>query len=370
MELPTLYKKTATGKIQQWSIGTDKNAIVTEWGQVGGVMQTAEDIVAHGKNAGKKNATDSWEQAELEATSQWEKKKKKGYVETLDGAEAGEVDALIQGGVLPMLALGYDKHSSKLRFPCHVQPKLDGHRCIAVVDGKGKCTLWTRTRKRITSMGHVVAAVEALGHCDITLDGELYNHEYKEKFEELTSFIRDKEARPGSEVLQYHVYDTVSAGNFESRLEDLHTIAHGDCTEVIQMVETAHVYDEGGLMAMFDHYLKMGYEGAMARNSDGLYQGGKRSSDLLKLKTMLDSEFLVTAVEEGRGKLAGHAIFVCTTERGDEFRAKMMGTLEGLKKYWEDPSLAIGKSLTVKYQGLTSSGIPRFPVALRFSESV
>lgn len=371
MELPTLYKKTATGKIQEWTIRTQENIIITRWGQVGGAMQEGQDAVLQGKNHGKKNETTKMGQAQAEARAQWEKKKKKGYVETPDGAEAGEVDDLIEGGVLPMLALGYDKHSSKLKFPCHVQPKLDGHRCIAVVDGKGKCTLWTRTRKRITSMAHVVSAVEALGHCDVILDGELYAHAYREKFEELTSFIRDKEARPGSEVLEYHVYDTVSAGEFEGRLQDLRTMIPSDDEGIVRSVATTEVVNEDELMIVFQNFLAAGYEGAMARNSDGRYQGGKRSSDLLKLKTMADAEFLVVGVEEGRGKLAGHAIFVCITdEGGKKFRAKMMGTLESLKKYWEDPSLAVGKLLTVKYQGMTSAGIPRFPVALRFSENV
>lgn len=368
MELPTLYKKTATGKIQEWTIRTQENIIITRWGQVGGALQNAEDVLQFGKNCGKKNETTAAQQAELEATSQWEKKLKKGYVKGLLSAQYDEVDDLIEGGVLPMLAHSYDKHSSKLKFPCHVQPKLDGHRCIAVVDGVGKCTLWTRTRKRITSMTHVVSAVEALGHCDIILDGELYAHAYRAKFEELTSFIRDKEARPGSEVLEYHVYDLFCPGPFEERLSDLRFLIPADDEGIVRSVATTEVVNEEELMQAFNMFMTAGYEGAMARNNDSLYQSGKRSSDLLKIKTMADAEFLVVGVEEGRGKLAGHAIFVCVTdEGGKKFRAKMMGTLESLKKYWEDPSLAVGKNLTVKYQGMTSGGVPRFPVAVRFA---
>jgi len=68
---------------------------------------------------------------------------------------------------------------------------------------------------------------------------------------------------------------------------------------------------------------------------------------------------------QGRGKLAGHAIFVCKA-KGGLFRAKMRGPLEDLKVFWERPEKAIGRELTVKYQGLSKYGIPRFPVAWRF----
>jgi DNA ligase-1 len=106
----------------------------------------------------------------------------------------------------------------------------------------------------------------------------------------------------------------------------------------------------------------------MARNVDGYYVN-KRSTDLLKIKQFMDEEFRVVNVEEGRGKLAGHGIFVCKTETGEEFRAKMMGDTSELKKYWDQPKLAVGRFLTVKFQGYTKkNNVPRFPVAMRFRD--
>lgn len=377
MNLPILYKKSSKGATQQWQIRTEGPTIVTVWGLQGGSLQEARDTVLQGKNVGKKNETSASEQAESEATSQWEKKLKKGYTKTLESALAGEVDAIITGGVTPMLAHRFDQHGGKLAYPCYVQPKLDGHRCIAVVDADGKCTLWSRTRKPITSMGHIVAAVERLRLRSVALDGELYNHDYKSRFEELTSFIRDTDAKPGSEVVQYHVYDVACSLTFSNRnawlIENIKLLRLQDpkTTRVsIRPVETSLVSDEDDLMLAFERFLKAGYEGAIARNSKGLYVN-KRSTDLLKIKVFADGDFRVVGVEEGRGKLAGHAIFVCKTSDGQEFRAKLVGEQEGLKKYWADPSLAVGRLLTVKYQGLTGrAGVPRFPVALRFREDI
>lgn len=371
-KLPTLYKKTSTGADQMWSIGTYRNVIITEFGQVGGKIQETHDLVKTGKNIGRSNATTAVEQARLEAQSQWEKKKTaKGYVESLSDARKGKRDALVLGGVDPMLAHRFDEQGHKIVYPALAQPKFDGHRCIAMVDDKGVCTLWSRTRKPITGLPHIVRDVELwaekTGKKNIALDGELYNHDYREKFEELTSFIRNEDPKPGHEVVEYHIYDVATSGTFTDR----HSIlgAFG-LIGAMRKVETVAVTDEDDLMITFDRFLVQGYEGLMARNMMGEYVN-KRSYDLQKVKEFIDEEFEVIGVEEGRGKLAGHGIFVCRTGKGVEFRAKMKGELESLKQYYENPRDVIGKLLTVKFQGYTAkNGVPRFPVALRMRESL
>ena len=42
----------------------------------------------------------------------------------------------------------------------------------------------------------------------------------------------------------------------------------------------------------------------------------------------------------------------------------MEGALDILKTYLADPSLVIGKMLTVRYQGLTNGNVPRFPIGV------
>jgi DNA ligase-1 len=367
-QLPTLFKKSSTGAAQEWTIGTEGNVIVTRWGQVGGATQETRDEVKTGKNIGRANETTVIQQAELEAQSQWEKKLKKGYVLNLSDAKEGKTDSIIEGGIFPMLAHRFDEHGHKLIYPCYVQPKLDGHRCIAVLDVDGKCTLWTRTRKPITSMSHIVQDLENLGMHSTIFDGELYNHEYRDRFEELTSFIRDTEYKPGAEEVQYHIYDLPSAWHFKDRWSFLNEYLRARAISPVRLVPTVLVNDEDELMLEFDNFLKTGYEGAIARNVKGEYVN-KRSYDLLKIKEFADGEFKVVGVEEGRGKLVGHAIFVCQMTNGNTFRAKLKGKQEELKQYFDNPGLAIGRDLTVKYQGFTNkNGVPRFPVALRFRE--
>lgn len=372
---PMLFKKASGGADQQWSIRTEDNVIITRWGQVGGAIQEARDVIKEGKNIGKKNETTPIQQAQLEAEAIHTKKLKKGYVKSLSAAKAGKVDKIIEGGVNPMLAHKFSEQGHKIRFPAFVQPKFDGHRCIVTVND-GKATMWTRTRKPITGLPHIIVAIEQvvakMTTKNIIFDGELYNHDYRERFEELSSFIRSPEPKEGHEVVQYHIYDLA---DFElpgadktqaNRTGVLASIAPSFPPALVA-VETRSVSSKEELDEAFGEFMEQGYEGLIVRNLTAPYVG-KRSYDLQKVKEFDDAEFKVIGVEEGRGKLAGKAIFVLEHE-GRPFRAKMKGKLEDLAKYVKDPSLAVGKMLTVRYFGISNANqVPRFPVGIRFRE--
>lgn len=370
---PKLFKKTSTGAIQTWEVSVAGNVITAIFGQLGGKMQTGVDVVPSGKNAGKKNETTADQQALLEAQATWEGKMKKGYVNNLTGARSSAVDeAFVEGGVNPMLAQTPEKVKTAHKFPVAVQPKLDGHRCVAVVKD-GICTLWTRTRKPIGSVPHIIKAVEAIASAnqtpDITLDGELYNHSYAAKFEELTSFIRSQEPKDGHEVVQYHVYDIVDITSiFKDRSARLASLGGISSSIVIVPTMIANTSDE--VAERFCQFTADGYEGAMQRDMTSRYEM-KRSMGLVKIKDFQDSEFTVLGTEEGRGNLAGHVgSFIFKTKDGKTFNAKMVGEREKLAEMWAVRDTLIGKVMTVKYQGLTGDGIPRFPVGMRFRTDI
>lgn len=365
MNLQTLYKRTTTGAIQSWRIDVNGSTLVTTYGQVDGKQQTTSDTILVGKNLGKSNETTPEEQANLEAQAQHEKKQKKGYVLSIQDAAAGLVDeTIIKGGVSPMLAHTYAAQSSKIKYPAYIQPKLDGHRCIAVVENN-RATLWSRTRKRIMSMPHIIKELEQ--NCkNMTLDGELYVHSYRDKFEQLTSLIRPEYPKPGHEVVEYHVYDVIQDHPFRERTAYLKALRP---SHPIHVVNTRQVQNEEEAMEAYADFVSQGYEGAMLRNAAGAYEN-KRSYNLIKVKTMQDSEFRIVDVYEGRGKMTGRGIFLCETKSGTQFGVKMAGPLDDLVKYLQNPNEYIGRQLTVQFQDLTADGIPRFPVGLRIREDV
>jgi DNA ligase 1 len=393
LQLSTLYKKTNTGAIQYWQINVQNHPvlgeshIIIEYGQVGtDSPQTTIDSIKEGKNIGKTNETTRFEQAESEALAKWTKQKKKGYVESLEAAQNEELDELIEGGTEPMLAHrfmdviwdlrpGHDntkpqyvktKDAKKIKMPAFSQPKLDGIR--ATSEGPDR-SLWSRTRKRINSVPHIVKELSMLFEgVEYPSDGELYNHDFKNEFEKIVSIVRKDEPEEGYLNVQYHMYDIVMPGTFAERIAFIYNLVekyeklHGPL-QYIKLVHTRNVETEEQLMDSFFEFRKMGYEGAMVRNANSPYVY-KRSYDLQKLKEFQDDEFEIVSIKEGRGKLNGHVgAFNCRMKNGKEFEVKLEGDTAQLKIYFENESLWKGKLLTVRYQGFTfAEGKPRFPV--------
>lgn len=375
---PQLFKKNSKGKIQVWDVcviraGDESGAywITTSYGERNGKVQVARDPITEGKNIGRSNETTPEQQAILEAQSSWTYKvDREGYVQKLDAVDEDHRD-----GVDPMLAHRYDKHPDKMPTTCFTQPKLDGHRCIAVVTD-GICVLFSRTRNIIHGVPHINDSVESMlkaAGADLTgtivLDGELYNHDYKAKFEELTGFIRSETPKDGYEVVQYHLYDMVLDEPFEVRTEILSHLAKHAPNDSIRLVET-HLIDIADVVPHFRKFRGQGYEGGMLRDPKSKYIH-KRSYGLLKVKEFDDAEFQISGIKEGRGKLKGHAIFVCDIEnKADTFDVKLKGDTKRLKEIYQNPQTYIGQSLTVQFQGRTANNIPRFPVGVRLRSDI
>jgi len=374
---PKLYKKTSTGAIQEWVVSVftiaDIPTIINNYGQVGGKIQESQEQVLEGKNTGRANATTALEQALAQAKARWEKQLKKGYAQTIEDAQAGITDDVIEGGIFPILAHKFSEQEKKIKYPALAQPKLDGHRCTSQNDGR-VVTMWSRTRKPILSIPHIVECFENR-HLADRFDGELYNHDYRDNFEDLTSLITPDEPREGYENIQYHVYDLAlpNLTNYERYLA-LKNLKPLFQFSPVHIVETRIVNNKEELMQAYEDFMEQGYEGAIVRNFDGKYVY-KRSYDLQKIKIFDDDEFRIVDVKVGtKGSMAGKAVFTCERIREDQklpegvtFDCKLKGNMGKLKEYADDPSLVIGKIVTVQYQGYTRKNLkPRFPVAVRF----
>ncbi len=386
--LPRLFQKTNTGAIQLWEICSGETPegfgiIGTTHGQVDGKLQNTSDTITEGKNPGKKNATTAVEQAEKEAAARWTKQKKKGYVESIDDARADKVDAVIEGGLAPMLAPNKsypkdDELQKRIVFPCYFQPKLDGMRCIAIVED-GVCTLWSRTRKRINVVPHIVAALEkTFSTGKIILDGELYNHNYKDRFEDLMSILRKDEPDAEGEYLnaQYHVYDcpeqdflsgwpgaTDMSTSFEYRNDMVDGLFHYIEFGPVRRVDTFFVETIEALTALYQGALDQGYEGGMARNTAGTYESDRRSKHLQKMKEFVDAEFKILGANDGRGKDTGTvATFTVQLPNSNTCDVRLKATYARRRELMEKPELWQGKKLTVNFKRWTADGSLYLPI--------
>ena len=113
MEKITLYGKSKTGKIKEWSVSVEKvhldcSVLEIEHGYQNGKKQIDSRYIMEGKNIGKKNETTPYEQAVFEAKSLINKKLDENYAYSI-----ADIPKNSDGMFLPMLAHSYDKHSKK-----------------------------------------------------------------------------------------------------------------------------------------------------------------------------------------------------------------------------------------------------------------
>lgn len=366
-KLPVLYKRTSTGKIQRWEIFVkeidDGFSIVTKHGYVDGkIVEDAGIIVSEGKNLGRSNQTSPLEQAETEAQSKWTKKKDEGYVESINDAEKDVV-------VLPMLANKYEKVKHHITFPCFVQRKYDGTRCLSIMRG-GSVELISRKGKPFCFMDHIRAELAELfkeTNDDFYLDGELYSDELT--FQQIVGTVKKSKTKADEETMlkiQYHVYDCFSLVNLNLPYEYKATLLEkliGNKYNYIKMVESVEAHSEEDIYHLHDQFVSEGWEGAIVRNKKLKYELDKRSNELLKVKAFMDEEFKIIGVQEACGNDVGTAIFVCKNNGDDRtFSCRPKGTREQRREWFVNFEKYKGKMLTVEFFEKTDEGLPRFPV--------
>lgn len=367
---PKLYKKSSTGKISEWEIFVEDNnkgygCINIIHGYINGKKQHDHKVIDRGKNPGKANETTPLQQALSEAESKFKKQKDKGYVENLN-----DTDNIVY---LPMLAHSYDKRSKYIKFPCIVQRKFDGVRCLAFVKD-GKVKLVSRKGKEFPHMEHLHTQIKSLiNSCtgEVILDGELYSDDLT--FQRTVGLVKKEtlkeEDQKDMRKIMYRLYDCILPQNpdfpFINRYKFLDKLlSQWTNFRHLKLTQNYMVNSEEDMKSLHGRFVGEGYEGAILRNVDGVYGVNKRSNDLQKYKHFLDAEYKIVGFSDGEGRAKGTVIWTCAAEDGKEFNVRPRGTEQERKGWFENGNDYIGKLLTVRYFEETEDGIPRFPVGL------
>jgi len=235
-----------------------------------------------------------------------------------------------------------------VRFPCFVQPKIDGYRCL--FDG-----VVARSRSGRPFLPHVQQLLTGMAVPEgCVRDGELaLPPEYP--FEDLQSAVAG--GGPLARKLAMETFDVITPEPMP--FADRRTL-------VPDLVETYYVTSETQMENRLDAFLAAGYEGLIARNPKAPYVRG-RTDALLKYKRFEDAEFPVVGVTEAGGKDAGTAILHCRTEGGRIFAVKPEGSREHRQRLWRRRSCYLGRRYTVMFQGRTRAGVPRFATGKGFA---
>jgi DNA ligase-1 len=390
-DLPTIYGVEKNGKTKVWTarIYRDQlNGFATaeiEYGQLDGKKQVTSREYTEGKNIGKKNETTPLQQCISETRRKWQDKmEKEGYSLVIPNSDTTQptnaTNATNAIKVFPMLAHTYEPLSSKNKkndivFPCYVQPKLDGLRCICYMMPCGnsndcKVMAQSRTGAYFETVEHICAELRPilLQNPGLILDGELYTTELP--FEELAGLIKRKKtsdananANANVQCIKYHIYDVVVDGDYSERhARIVGAISKADKCQHLEVVHTQLIHSANEFKQAFGEYVAAGYEGIMLRNVNGLYRQNYRSHDLQKYKEFVESEYPIVGFKEADGRDKGTVVWVCATAECRQFSVRPRGTQEQRRQWFQDGPQYVGKLLTVIYQELSELNVPRFPV--------
>ena len=209
-------------------------------------------------------------------------------------------------------------HEKKIVGRKLLEPKLDGVRCLTVIDYENRTVIqFSRNGKELTNFGHITSAI--LDNIDLlarsyVLDGEIVSSSFQDLMKQvhrkddvqaedarlmLFDMIPLSEFRAGASVLGQR-----RRSNFLRGLKRI--FDHIGNIDIIPQKEV----DLDGLVGQLEYrqYNKdavdSGYEGIMIKDPDAVYEC-KRSVSWLKQKPFIEVSLTVVETEEGTGRNAG-----------------------------------------------------------------
>ncbi|OSP22676.1 ATP-dependent DNA ligase [Staphylococcus agnetis] len=239
--------------------------------------------------------------------------------------------------------------------------KLDGHRCIALIDESG-VTLRGRSGKEykgLVEIEQILISLYKMMKVPIMLDGELLlkdtenNHKSDELFSKTSQVLRTKGDKTN---IEYILFDQMpleefmngkSKVKFIERREGLEYLCDIINNELIKPVEILYIGDDIQCINEIQKDVELnGYEGTMLDDINALYET-KRTKSLLKYKTFYTMDLKVIGLEEHRrGNKLGSLICEYkngTVKVGSGFTDKLR------KLYWDNPHMVQGKIAEIGY---------------------
>ena len=291
------------------------------------------------------------------------------------------------------LANSYDKQKGKVNFDTQTwfaSHKLDGVRCLAIVDDNGTCNFFSRQGKTFDTLDVLKNEIESLNLFNVVFDGEVcvVDENGAEDFQGIMKEIKRKDhtiQNPKYKVFDYLMLEEFdnqeSKRKLSDRLGKFNMIYNtfGKELKCIDVLGQWEVESEDHFQELAELATKNNWEGLILRK-DCEYKG-KRSNDLLKVKKFFDEEYVVKGVENSI-----HRIIVDGLEVEEEMLSNVVIEHKGCdvgvgsgfdqeerKKYFKNPSLIIGKTITVQYfeETLNQDGCHslRFPVVKHVYEN-
>ena len=266
-----------------------------------------------------------------------------------------------------------------------VSRKLDGCRCVCIIDDNGEPKFFSRAGNEFLTLDNLKPDIRALGLKNTVLDGEvcIVDENGNEDFASIIKEIKRKDHTIASPF--YWMFDKLDSGDFErktslitfgERISSLtssisETFAFHGISQMIGVLEQKLANDQV-FSDMMTESKEGNWEGLMLRK-DTTYKG-KRSDEVLKVKQMHDAEYMVIDIESDiqRVIVEGAEVSelmlknIIIEHKGNRVQVGSGFSHEQRRHYFNNPNEIIGKQVTVQYfeETLNQNGTNslRFPV--------
>ena len=288
------------------------------------------------------------------------------------------------------LAKAYDeKTQKKVKWSdCwFVSRKLDGCRCICIIDGNGEPKFFSRAGNEFLTLDNLKPSIRQLGLINTVLDGEICMIDANGN-EDFTSIIKEIKRKDHTiEQPHYYIFDHLTIKEFESKVST---------TKFSQRIANIESIVPDGLrgVSVLDQWIASDkvFEDLMTQSKEGGWEGlmlrkdttykGKRSDEVLKVKQMHDAEYIVLDVESDvhRVIVDGAEVSelmlknIIIEHKGNRVQVGSGFNHEQRRHYFNNPNEIIGKQVTIQYFEETSNQNGthslRFPVIKAIYETV
>ncbi len=262
-----------------------------------------------------------------------------------------------------------DKYEPKLvdwKDGWYVSRKIDGARCVAIVDANGDTTFYSRTGKEFDTLGIVADGIKALNITDVVFDGELclVDDDGNEDFQGVMKQLKKKDHTIPNP--SFKIFDMITHDEFYSKKGEKnrpYSIRLANLTEImtknecpcLTLLEQELIHNDEHFQEWVKEAADYGWEGVMLR-ADEPYKG-KRSKDLLKVKKFFDDEYEVIDTEMGpfryvkNGAECEENMLSCVTVKHKNHLVRVGSgfTIEQRQEFYQHPNKILGQIITVQY---------------------
>jgi len=262
-----------------------------------------------------------------------------------------------------------DKYEPKLvdwKDGWYVSRKIDGARCVAIVDSNGDTTFYSRTGKEFDTLGIVRDGIKNLDITNVVFDGELclVDDDGNEDFQGVMKQLKKKDhtiPNPSFKIFDMLTHDEFYSKKGEKnrpysiRYSNLREVMRNNTCACLSVLGQELIKDDTHFAEWTKRGNDYGWEGVMLR-ADEPYKG-KRSKDLLKVKKFFDDEYQIVDakmgpfryIKDGRECEEDMLSSVTIQHKGYNVDVGSGFTIAERQHFYKNPSDIIGKTITVQY---------------------